>query len=104
MGDLISKQALLTSLEEYLTANSKRIDDNVIIPCAITSQEMIDFVDAMPTAYDVEKVVEKLEKEAINADRISLGLSNVEERHTQLKIADTYRQAELIVKDGELDD
>ena len=50
------------------------------------------------TVYDVEKVVEQLEHNAKEHDRIMCGCANIEERYCHSKIADTYMQSALIVK------
>ena len=60
----------------------------------------LSMVEIAPTAYDVDKIAEELERRALIADKVSFGLSCINERHTELKIADTYRQAKLIVKSG----
>lgn len=65
----------------------------------ITVECAFKMIKAQPTAFDVDMVVEQLENNAKEHDRIMCGCSNVEERQCHSKIADTYRQAILVVQD-----
>ena len=55
MSDLISRSALLEALEE----EEKSYEDCMIVPSWFSA---IRIVEDAPTAYDVEEVVERLEK------------------------------------------
>lgn len=55
-------------------------------------------IDKISTAYDVDKVVEELEKLANLQDRVALSISDYAERYCHIKTADAYRQAILIAK------
>ena len=56
MSDLISRSALIEKLEE------KMFDSKLMCP-VIKLTNLIELIDEQPTAYDVDKVVEGLEKE-----------------------------------------
>ena len=90
MNDLISRKALINIFQEKSDDNTGLLRNNMLFAKKL--------VESMPTDYDVDKVVEQLEERAQNADKIMLGMANVDERHTQCKIADTYRQAKLIAE------
>lgn len=56
MSDLISRSALLDAMNYNRKINS---DENGVLAIEISS--LIDYVEKMPTAYDVDKVVAELE-------------------------------------------
>lgn len=58
MGDLISREALLD------TIRNKGYSDN---PDTMF-EELMEDIESQPTAYNVENVVEELEKESVETD------------------------------------
>ena len=71
MGRLINADALI----EAITQHGKDIKSDVPMIEDIyqtAHKHIIDLVEIQPTAYDVEKVVEALEKEAYNGFDITL--------------------------------
>lgn len=57
MSDLISRKALLETFEEY------GFNQQTMIP-TISLMKVLEIIDNQPTAYDVDKVAEILDKEA----------------------------------------
>ena len=69
MGDLISRSALIEHLNKYkFVAISNDVEREY------TREVMLCFVNGMPTAYDVEKVVAELEQQAEQYKRRALEL------------------------------
>lgn len=86
MSDLISRQALIDHLESMgrVTDNRGRYIDMPML------YEILDLVEDQDTAYDVDKVVEQLEKCISDSlDKFDFGISRA-----------TYEKALCIVKRG----
>lgn len=80
MGDLISRKALIKKFWEFTNDGTQRY----LVP-----EEIWEMVELEPTAYDVDKVVEKLER-----------LKKTNERNQNYLTAMGFRQAIEIVKGG----
>ncbi len=59
MSDLISRSELIKALEEYKEEDWNK---NLCTTLPNVVDDCIDFIENMPTAYDVDKVVEELEE------------------------------------------
>ena len=100
MSDLISRSALIESFTKYkFGAISNDMEREYI------KENVLLFINAQPTAYDVDKVVEQLEKEAEKAKRNSEKaeeLGPAYERHMTVYgiKANTFDRAIEIVKAG----
>lgn len=67
MSDLINRKAVMDWLRELQAQSIINENHGTLVDATISStvNHFINFIVQVPTAYDVDKVVEKLEKEAV---------------------------------------
>lgn len=99
MSDLISRSALLDAMNYNRKINA---DENGVLAIEISS--LIDYVEKMPTAYDVDDVAKKLAMLSTEYDKgaISYRVENLDDYEHGKAFA--YRQAINIVKRGGIDE
>lgn len=99
MNDLISRKALMREVEKSMM-NNPHTEGKIKSNHNTEHQHFITLIARQPIAYDVDKVVEELEKLANLQDRVALSkpISDYAERYCHIKSADAYRQAILIVE------
>ena len=90
MNDLISRKALIDIFQQKADGNSGLLRNNMLFAKKV--------VESMPTAYDVEKVIDKLENKVFSAECYNDDFNGCEINNL-LCMGDVYE----IVKGGEID-
>lgn len=63
-------------------------------------KDEIRILESCNTAYELDSVVERLEKCSRTHERIMCGCADVNERHLHVVVSDTYKTARKIVEEG----
>jgi hypothetical protein len=106
MSDLISRKTLLEYLDEQLkevseTKPNKIFTDDVLKTIEITGTTVKNYINDMPTSYDINKVVEQLKKSS-DYEPIDYDYNDISATDEQYFI-DTDKAIE-IVKGGGIDE
>lgn len=91
MSDLISRSAVIELLRKNMTSD---IQDQII------TENNINLICAIPTAYDVEKVIEELEEMQVKAEKDMQLSDNVAETNAYGGMMLAYGLAIPIVEKG----